>query len=437
MNQMDSFAERALRMHERFRGKIQMMPKCPVRDRSDLALWYTPGVAAASQAIARYPEAVWSVTNRSNLIAIVTDGSRVLGLGDIGPEAALPVMEGKALLFKHFGGVDAVPICLRESDPDALVETVARLEPSFGGVNLEDIASPKCFGVLERLRRRLSIPVWHDDQQGTAAVVLAGLLNALEVVRKKLPDVQIALIGTGAANVACYRLLLASGTPAGNIVACDSVGILHPGRSDIEAERDNLPEKWRICVESNAKIATGGVMNALRGADVCIAFSRSGPGVISVEAVRGMASGAIVFACANPIPEIWPEAARSAGARVVATGRCDLPNQVNNALCFPAVFRGALDVGARAITDEMASAASRALAAYWRGRGLSEQAILPSMEDRTAACSQAAAVGLEAQRQGLARRAMSEEQLRTAAWAAIDEAQRATAALAGAGLLEG
>jgi malate dehydrogenase (oxaloacetate-decarboxylating) len=436
MNQLDSLAERALRMHERFRGKIQMMPKCPVRDQSDLALWYTPGVAAASQAIARHPEAVWSVTNRGNLVAIVPDGSRVLGLGDVGPEAALPVMEGKALLFKQFGGVDAVPICLRVSDPDALAETVARLEPSFGGVNLEDIASPKCFEVLDRLRRRLSIPVWHDDQQGTAAVVLAGLLNALDVVGKKLPDVRIALIGTGAANVACYRLLVASGALAGNIVACDSAGILHPGRADIEGERALLREKWRICVESNAKGATGSVVDALRGADVCLAFSRSGPGVISVDAVRGMASGAIVFACANPVPEIWPEAASSAGARIVATGRCDLPNQVNNSLCFPAIFRGALDVGARAITDEMACAASHALAAYWRGRGLSEQAILPPMGDRAAACSQAAAVGMEAQRQGIARRAMSNEQLRAAAWTAIEEAQRATAALAGAGLLE-
>lgn len=270
-------------------------------------------------------------------------------------------MEGKALLFKYLGGVDAVPLCLGTTDPDELVRTVCILAPSFGGINLEDIAQPKCFGVLDRLRAELDIPVWHDDQQGTATVAIAGLTNALKVVGKLLSNARIALIGVGAANVAVYRLLRACGVSPVAIIACDRRGTLHPGRQDLQQRQDEFRNKWPICQESNGEHVTGGIAEALRGADVCLAFSASGPGVIRPEWVRQMAAGAIVFACANPVPEIWPWEAKEAGARIVATGRSDFPNQVNNSLGFPGIFRGALDVRAKTITDEMALAASHEL----------------------------------------------------------------------------
>jgi malate dehydrogenase (oxaloacetate-decarboxylating) len=297
----DEPSETALRLHPLYRGKVQMLPKCPIRDFSDFAIWYTPGVAASSRAIERDPELVYKHTNRGNLVAIVTDGSRVLGLGNIRPEAALPVIEGKALLFKYLGGVDAIPICLGTSDPDELVQAVKWLQPSFGGVNLEDIAQPKCFEVLDRLQASLDILVWHDDQQGTAMVLLAGLLNALKVVGKALDRVRIGMIGAGAANIATYRLLRASGVPPAAVIMCDTQGTLHKGRSDIERQAA-FKAKWSICTETNPDGVVGGISETLRGADVCIAFSRPGPGVIPSEAVKGMARDAIVFACAKPIP---------------------------------------------------------------------------------------------------------------------------------------
>ena len=367
----------------------------------DFAVWYTPGVAASSRAIVDNPDCVWEQTNRGNTIAIVSDGSRVLGLGDIGPEAGLPVMEGKALLFKVLGGVDAVPLCLRPRDDEELMRTVAVLQPSFGAVNLEDIASPRCFRILDALRERLDIPVWHDDQQGSATVVLAALTNALELVGKPLQDVRIAMIGVGAANVAGYRLLTSSGIDPASIVACDTGGTLHPGRRDLETRQDELRDKWRICCESNADRVDGGIAEALRGADVCIALSAPGPDVIRPEWIQDMASEAIVFACANPVPEIWPDEARAAGARIVATGRSDLPNQVNNSLAFPGIFRGVLDVRARKITDGMALAAARELAAFARERGLRDDAILPAMDEWQVYPRVAAATAMAAQDEGL------------------------------------
>jgi malate dehydrogenase (oxaloacetate-decarboxylating) len=298
----------ALRLHPHYRGKIQTAPKAPIRSLADFAIWYTPGVAAPCRAIQEHPELVYEHTNKANTVAVVSDGTRVLGLGDIGPGAALPVMEGKALLFKYLGGVDAVPICLDTKDPDELVRIVKCLQPSFGAINLEDIAQPKCFRVLDTLRADpdISIPIWHDDQQGTATVVLAALLGALRVVGKRLEDATIAMVGMGAANVSTTRLLLAAGVPIGNLVGVDSKGILHPGRTDVEKRQDEFTTKWRLCRESNAARRRGGIADALAGADVCLAFSTSAPGTIQPGWIRRMAPRAIVFACANPMPEIWP-----------------------------------------------------------------------------------------------------------------------------------
>ena len=427
-------ADQALRLHPHYRGKVQMMPKCPVRGLEDFAIWYTPGVAASSRAIVADPEAVWSHTNRANTVAIVSDGSRVLGLGDIGPEAGLPVMEGKALLFKYLGGVDAVPICVDCSSADELVAVVEALQPSFGGVNLEDISQPKCFEVLDRLRESLSIPVWHDDQQGTATVVVAALRNALEIVQKPIDDVTIALVGIGAANMAVYRLLPAAGVDPGRVVACDRGGILHSGRTDIEQQQDRFPDKWKVCRESNAGRRTGDVADALRGADVCLAFSSPGPDTIAPDWVSAMARDAVVFACANPTPEIWPWDATEAGARVVATGRSDFPNQVNNSLGFPGIFRGLLDVRARRITDDMALAAADVLAGYARRRGL-EHGLLPTMAEWEVVPDIAVATAVEAQRQGLARFDATPEALAERARHMILDARRATELLVGAEII--
>jgi malate dehydrogenase (oxaloacetate-decarboxylating) len=404
----------AMKLHPFYKGKIETALKCTVRDFNDFAIWYTPGVAAPCKEIAADPEKVYDYTNKWNTVIVVSDGTRVLGLGDIGPKAGLPVMEGKALLYKYLGGVDAVPIMLDTKDPDAIIRTVLMLQPGFGGVNLEDIANPKCFYILDTLREKAEIPVWHDDQQGTATVTLAGLINALKVVDKKIEDVSIAFIGSGASNVACSRLIFGSGADPGKCFMVDSKGILGTHRRDLELRKAEYVDKWRLCQITNREGRQGDIPDAMRNADVVIALSRSGPGVILPEWVSTMAKDSIVFACANPVPEIWPWEAKEAGARVVATGRSDFPNQVNNSLGFPGIFRGALDVRARTITDEMCFAAAHAMANQIQDC-MDEEHILPNMDDWEVFPREAAAVAMKAQEQGLARIQMSyEEELKNA-----------------------
>jgi len=420
---MTTLAERSLALHAHYRGKIQSAPKVPVTGLADYNLWYTPGVAEPCLAIAAEPERVWELTNRGNTVAIVSDGTRVLGLGDIGPLAGLPVMEGKALIFKLLGGVDAIPLMLAVSELDAFCATVAAVAPTFGGINLEDIAQPRCFELLSRLRPALDIPVWHDDQQGTATVALAAVLNALSLVGKPLGKVRIALVGMGAANVAVYRLLKVAGADPGAIIACDAGGTLHRGRRDLEAQAEVAPQ-WSICLESNAEGIVGGIPEALAGADVALAFSRPGPDVIRPEWIAAMARDAIVIAGANPVPEIHPQAALAAGARIVGTGRSDFPNQVNNALAFPGIFRGVLDVQARTITDTMAVAAAEALAGCAHDGGIREDHILPTLEEPDVAVRVAVATGLAAQAEGVARRPGTAAELEARARTAITAAQR-------------
>lgn len=401
----------ALRLHLFYRGKIETVPKGCIRSLDDFAIWYTPGVAAPCRAIQKDPELVYEYTNKWNTVAVVSDATRVLGLGDIGPKAGLPVMEGKAMLFKWLGGVDAVPIMLDTKDPDEIIRTVLLLQPSFGGVNLEDIAQPKCFRVLDTLREQAEIPVWHDDQQGTACVTLAGLLNALKIVGKPINEVQVVFVGSGASNVAITRLCFKTGVDPAKCLVVDSQGILHMKRQDIFMRRAEFVDKWRLCQITNAEGRTGGIAEALVGADVCIALSKPGPGTILPEWVSAMADDAIVFACANPVPEIWPWEAEAAGARIVATGRSDFPNQVNNSLGFPGIFRGALDVRARTITDEMCIAAAQALADAAPDGGMNPHCILPTMIEWEVFAQEAVAVGMKAQEQGIARLQVDEDTL--------------------------
>ncbi|MCF6147438.1 MAG: NADP-dependent malic enzyme [Candidatus Kuenenia sp.] len=428
-------AEDALRLHPFYKGKVQTMPKCPVRDLKDFAVWYTPGVAASCKAINKNPELVYEHTNKANSIAVISDGTRVLGLGDIGPEAGLPVMEGKALLFKYLGGVDAVPLCLRTKKPEEIIQTVKFLEPSFGGINLEDISQPKCFDILDTLMKELTIPVWHDDQQGTATVLFAGLINALKVVNKNIRDIRIVFVGMGAANVPTYRLLKTVGIMPEQIIACDSKGILHKGRKDIEEKTDMFRDKWQICMETNPDGITGGIREALCGADVCIAFSRPGPGIILPEWIKNMNRNSIIFACANPVPEIWPWEAKEAGARIVATGRSDFPNQVNNSLGFPGIFRGILDVRARTITDEMVIAAATSLSKFAEERGISDDSILPKMDEWEVFLHVAVATAMKAQEQGIARLSKGSEVLYQDAFNIIKNARESTLTLMNKGLI--
>jgi malate dehydrogenase (oxaloacetate-decarboxylating) len=381
---VEDVADRTFLMHRG--GKLCIAPTVPLETRDDLSMAYTPGVARISSAIARDRDQVWALTSKGNTVAIVTDGTAVLGLGDIGPEAALPVMEGKAILFKGFADIDAWPICLATKDPDEIVRTVCALAPGFGGVNLEDIAAPRCFEIESRLRDELEIPVFHDDQHGTAIVVLAALLNALRVVGKRLENVAIVVTGAGAAGAATARMLLAAG--AGDVVVCDRHGILEQRREEAD------PFKRELAAATNRRGLHGSAADALVGADVFIGLS--GPGAVTAAAVRRMARDAIVFPMANPTPEVAPEEIEGFAA-VVGTGRSDYPNQVNNVLAFPGVFRGALDVRARSITPDMELAAAHALADVVERDHLEPDYVLPSVFDRRVTPAVAAAVARAAQ----------------------------------------
>jgi malate dehydrogenase (oxaloacetate-decarboxylating) len=425
--QTDKASQEAIKLHSYYRGKIQTVPRCAVRSIDDFAIWYTPGVAVPCRAIEKNKDLAYDYTLKGNTIAVVSDGTRVLGLGNIGPEAGLPVMEGKALLFKYLGGVDCVPICLDTTDPDEFIKAVKYLQPSFGGINLEDIEQPKCFYILERLRQEMSIPVWHDDQQGTAAVTVAGMINAAKVVGKEFSGLKIVLIGAGAANTCVAQMLIKAGAKPGNLIMVDSKGTLHKDRTDIEAKKEEFKQKWEICLTTNARQVTGGAAEALQGADAVVALSKPGPGTVSPDWIKNMAPDAIVFACANPTPEIWPWEAKQAGARIVATGRSDFPNQVNNSLIFPGLFRGVLDVRAQTITDEMCIAAARALAGYEEAKGtLSEDNILPSMDELEVFAAVAAAVGTKAMEQGVARINRTHDEIFAHAKTLIEEVRTLT-----------
>ncbi len=416
-------AQLALKYHPFYRGKIEIVPKCPIRSFDDFAIWYTPGVAEPCEAIKARPEAVYENTNKWNTVAIVTDGSRILGLGDIGPEAGLPVMEGKALLYKYLGGIDAFPICLGTKKTEEIISAVKWIQPSFGGINLEDIAQPKCFEILDALQEQMDIPVWHDDQQGTATVVLAGFVNALKVVGKKMSEVKISMIGAGAANVTLARLLVLAGANPGNLILLDSKGILHRNRNDLE---QTSPKKWKLCQTTNSEGREGGVDVALKGADACVALSTPGPGVLTKQQVAEMSSHAIVFACANPIPEIWPWEAEEGGAAVVATGRSDFSNQLNNSLGFPGIFRGIIEIRAKTITDEMCLAAAFELAKLAEERGLSAKNIIPTMDDWEVFPREATAVAEKAVEQGVARLKRTHDEIYTSAHSIIKRAREQT-----------
>ncbi len=400
----------AMRLHPYYRGKIEIIPKCRIRDFQDFAIWYTPGVAAPCKKIQEDKEVAYEMTNKWNFVAVVSDGSRVLGLGDIGPEAGLPVMEGKALLYKYLGGVDAFPLCLDTKNPEEIIQAVKWLQPTFGGINLEDISHPKCFHILDTLRKEMEIPVWHDDQQGTACVTVAGLLNAVKIVGKKMEDIKVALIGAGAANIAIERLIVIAGVRPENIIAVDSKGILHRDRGDRETLKTKYKQKWHICETTNPKRIKGDIPEAMEGADAVISASKPGPGVIKKEWVKNMASGSIVFSEANPIPEIWPWEAKEAGAKIIATGRSDFPNQVNNSLGFPGIFRGALDIRATKITDEMCIEAAKELAKVAEDKGIREDYIIPNMDQWEVFPRVAVAVGTKGIEQGVARLKLSTEE---------------------------
>lgn len=387
-----NYYEESLKLHEKYRGKIEVKSKVSVNTREDLSIAYTPGVAEPCRMIAKNEDDVYRYTSKGNLIAVVTDGSAVLGLGNIGPKAALPVMEGKAILFKEFADVDAIPVCIDSQDVDTIVNTVKLISPALGGINLEDISAPRCFEIEEKLKSQLDIPVFHDDQHGTAVVVLAGIINALKLTGKMLEDVTAVINGPGAAGIAIAKLLLKAGIK--DIILCNRRGILDKEDNQLD------PVRKEMAITTNKTNKKGLLKDAMAGADIFIGVSS--PDVVTTEMVESMNENAIVFAMANPVPEIMPEAAKAGGARVIGTGRSDFPNQINNVLAFPGIFRGALDVRAREINEEMKLAAAYAIAGLIKDGELREDYIIPSALDKKVAAEVARAVADAAIRTGAA-----------------------------------
>ncbi|MEJ5187896.1 NADP-dependent malic enzyme [Treponema sp. J25] len=417
----------SLEAHRWYGGKMQTVPKCGLFGFNWFNVWYTPGVSQISTTIRDNNDASFALSNRGNLVAVVSDSTRVLGDGDCTPPGGLGVMEGKALLMKYLGGVDAVALCIdsrnREGkpDPDRIIEFVKMAQPSFGAINLEDISQPNCFKVLDELREACDIPVWHDDAQGTACVTLAGLINALKLVNKKLSDVRIVLLGAGASNTTIARLLMADGADPDRIIMFDSRGALHRKRKDIETDPRNY-RKWELCQQTNPQ-GIDDMATAMKGADVLIALSTPGPDTVKQEWVRSMAEKAIVFACANPVPEIWPYAAKEAGAHIVATGRGDFPNQVNNSVCFPGILKGALLVRARKITDGMAIRCAHSIADFAERRGIHPDNIIATMEETEVFAVEAADVAMQAIKEGVARCTLSWDEVYQKAMADITAAR--------------
>lgn len=388
-----TIGEQSLKKHLEWNGKIEVVCRAPVNNKEDLTLAYTPGVAEPCLDIQKDIDKSYIYTRRWNLIAVVTDGTAVLGLGDIGPEAAMPVMEGKCVLFKSFGNVDAFPICIRSKDVDTIVNTVKMIAGSFGGINLEDISAPRCFEIERRLKKECDIPIFHDDQHGTAVVTLAAMINALKICKKDIRDIEVVVNGSGAAGIAVTRLLMSMGLK--KVILCDTKGAIYKGREGLN------PEKELMAEISNLEMKKGFLRDVVRGADVFIGLS--GPGIMDEEMVRSMARDPIIFAMANPVPEIMPDQALAAGARVVGTGRSDFPNQINNVLAFPGIFRGALDVRASDINDEMKIAAAEAIASLISDEELEPGYILPAPFDKRVGPAVAAAVADAARKTGVAR----------------------------------
>ena len=397
--------------HRFYGGKMQTVPKCGVYGLNWFNVWYTPGVSKVSTTIRDDNDASFALSNRGNLVAVVSDSTRVLGDGDCTPPGGLGVMEGKAMIMKYLGGVDAVPLCVDsrgpdgKNDPAKIIEFVKMAQHSFGAVNLEDISQPNCFRVLDELREACDIPVWHDDAQGTACVTLAGLLNALKLTGRKLADAKIVLLGAGASNTTIARLILSDGGDGAKMIVFDTKGSLHLGREDIKGDKRNY-RKWELCEKTNpGRVPT--MEEAMKGADVLIALSTPGPGTVKREWIRSMADKAIVFVCANPVPEIWPYAAKEEGAAIVATGRGDFPNQVNNSVCFPGILKGALLVRARKITDGMAIRCAHSIANFSEKRGISADNIIATMEETEVFAVEAADVAQQAIKEGVARITLS------------------------------
>ncbi|MDP8221653.1 MAG: NADP-dependent malic enzyme [Candidatus Stygibacter frigidus] len=430
----------SLMAHKFYRGKIQVVPKVPVPGFNWFNVWYTPGVSMVSTTIRDDNLTSFELSNRGNLVAVVSDSTRVLGDGDCTPPGGLGVMEGKAYLMKYLGGVDAVPLCVDSTnaqgkkDPDKIIEFVKMAAPSFGAVNLEDISQPNCYKVLDTLREECSIPVWHDDAQGTASVTLAGLINALKLADKKIEDVKIVHYGAGAANSAIARINIKAGVNPENIIMFDINGALTKKRKDFEEDK-RFYYQWDLCQKTNPKEITD-ISEAMKGADVLIALSKPGPGTIKPEWISKMAAKSIVFVCANPVPEIYPYAAKEAGAFIVATGRGDFPNQVNNSIGFPGILKGTLLVRASKITDNMAIAASYSLANYAEKRGINPNDIIPKMDEPDIFCQEAADVAMQAIKDGVARVHMTREEVFNAAKKDIDYARELTNSMVSNGFIE-